>query len=258
MIFFAMLRNAVVGRLRRLRGSPSMILFCVLTMASSAVSAATDTAPGRRNQQIMSAYAGATLLWGYNAWWQDADKTSFHFTNEGWFGADTYRGGADKIGHLYFHYTSQRLLDGAFRWAGNDRRTAARLAAQVVGVTSVLIEITDGFTEEYGFSYEDLLIDFAGIGMGYLVDKHPALDNKLDFRLFLSTLAGCLAARFARCVPGLQRADLPVRSEAERLSPIQCQSRSTVSGDFRRIRHHGLPAGTRPTRSIHYSASICQ
>lgn len=168
---------------------PVAILMAMVSVFLTSARASAQTAPEteqdtlHRSRYIAATYASATLLWGYNAWWQNADKSGFHVEHEGWFGENTYRGGADKMGHLYFHYASNRILNDAFRWAGNEREKAAKMSATLVGSMSILIELTDGFTEDFGFSYEDLVMDFAGIGLGYLADNHPALDEKMDFRL---------------------------------------------------------------------------
>src|SRR5689334_16624300 len=44
---------------------------------------------------------GAPIKYGTNSW---------HFTNEGWFGYDTYAGGADKVSHFIISSGVSRLL----------------------------------------------------------------------------------------------------------------------------------------------------
>lgn len=55
-------------------------------------------------------------------------------------------------------------------------------AALSVGVM-LGIEVSDGLSEGYGFSYQDALIDLAGAGFSVLRNRFPELKNKVDFRL---------------------------------------------------------------------------
>jgi hypothetical protein len=45
------------------------------------------------------------------------------------------------------------------------------------------VELFDGFSEDHGFSYEDMVLDALGIGLAYARYKVPGLREVLDFRL---------------------------------------------------------------------------
>jgi hypothetical protein len=129
---------------------------------------------------------GATLsVLGYGAshWWQDGMNSSFRTVDEGWFGQNTYTGGADKLGHMYSTYVGTRLLTGAFEWAGNDRDTAAWLAAATTWGVMLAVEVGDGYSQRFRFSKEDLIMNTLGTGLGLLMEKQPELDQLVDFRL---------------------------------------------------------------------------
>ena len=130
---------------------------------------------------LAGGYALGMALYGYNAWWQD-NTGDFRIEGEGWFGQNSYRGGADKLGHFYTTYVSTRLLSHAFYHLGNEHPKARRMAGLLVGSTTFAIEVLDGYTKDIGFSWEDLVMDAAGIGFGLLLDKQPDLDAKFDFR----------------------------------------------------------------------------
>lgn len=136
----------------------------------------------RRTRLLIAGYTAATLAYGYNAWWENLD-TSFELRDEGWFEEDSYRGGADKFGHAYFGYASTRLLTWSFQWAGNDALRSRRLGAGLTGSLLLAVEVFDGFTEEFGFGAGDLLMNGVGIGLGWLLESHPAWDELFDFRL---------------------------------------------------------------------------
>jgi hypothetical protein len=154
-----------------------------------------------RTRALIGGYSMATALYGYLTWWsKDVDRhklqedgtvitetlsnrsSQFNFRNEGWFGADTPNGGADKLGHAFSFYLSTRLLSKGLMWAGNERQSAARMAALTSGSVSLAVEIIDGFSEEYGFSYEDLVMNLVGIGSAMWLEAYPQWDDVIDLR----------------------------------------------------------------------------
>lgn len=134
------------------------------------------------NYEFLGVAASITAL-GFRSWnW--GDSSSFHITNEGWFGNDTKSGGIDKLGHAYAGYAiseffQYRLLASG---GGYDRQTAALHAALFSAVMVTYIEGFDGFTGSQGFSREDMVMNAAGIGFSYLRGVYPGLADKLDFR----------------------------------------------------------------------------
>ncbi|MBU1692182.1 MAG: YfiM family protein [Gammaproteobacteria bacterium] len=136
-----------------------------------------------RTQAIIWGGAGTILAYGATVWWKDGSSGHFRTTNEGWFGQDTYTGGADKLGHAYSTYVGTRLLASAFEWAGNDRDDAVILSAATVFGTLLAVETLDGFSERYKFSKEDLIMNAVGTGLGLLFEKNKRLDDLFDFRL---------------------------------------------------------------------------
>lgn len=135
-----------------------------------------------RTGLLISSVVLGTTLYGATAWWEDS-SSEFRVRHEDWFGADTPNGGADKVGHAYSFYVSTRLLRGGFEWAGHSRRKAAQLAGVTSAALSVGVEIMDGFTDKYGFSTEDMIMNLSGIGVGVLLDSYPQWDDLFDIRL---------------------------------------------------------------------------
>jgi hypothetical protein len=136
-----------------------------------------------RTQALIWGGAGTVLAYGATVWWKDGSSGHFRTTSEGWFGQDTYTGGADKLGHAYSTYAGTRLLAHAFEWAGNDRDDAIALSAATVFGTLLAVETLDGFSERYKFSKEDLIMNAVGTGLGLLFEKNKRLDDLFDFRL---------------------------------------------------------------------------
>lgn len=150
--------------------------------------AALSTAPGERPA---GSHAGAILLgtsaalavYGKQQWWGDGFDGRFKAVNEGWFGASTYSGGADKLGHFYMSYASTRLLTCALVADGGGHARSLRIAAWYALGAFAAIEVLDGFSRQWTFSREDMLMNAAGVGAAVLLERHPGIDRVLDLRL---------------------------------------------------------------------------
>jgi hypothetical protein len=137
----------------------------------------------RRNLGIIIGSAAAVGLYGKQKWWQDGFNSRLSTANEGWFGQNTYNGGADKLGHFFMNYAGTRLMNKAFVWAGNDPETSLAFAAwSTLGIFTA-VEVLDGFSRRWHFSKEDALINAAGTGAALLFERNPALDRLFDIRL---------------------------------------------------------------------------
>lgn len=129
---------------------------------------------------------GGSLLvaaYGLDKWWNEGFTGNFRSENEGWFGQNTEYGGADKVGHMWFSYLSARLFTQGFEAAGNERGPAQKLGFWTALGVGVGVEVLDGFSRQYRFSKEDVVMNLAGAGFGYLMERHPDLDRLVDFRL---------------------------------------------------------------------------
>ncbi len=125
--------------------------------------------------------AGATALYGLLFW--DYGTSSFRFGGEGWFGADTAYGGADKTGHAWTTYLLCNVFNALYRYWGYEPEEAAlRGTLSGLGMVTV-VEIGDGFSRAHGFSWEDQLANTVGAGLAYLLLRVPELDRVVDFRM---------------------------------------------------------------------------
>jgi hypothetical protein len=150
-------------------------------------SASADAARKVRALQLNAAATGIVLGWGVVNW--DYFQQSPKAKPEGWFGNNTDSGGADKLGHLYSGYALTHLWDYLYRDLGYAEKDAARLGAlSALGVTG-LMELGDSFSN-FGFSYEDMLMNIAGSALGYLFLSDAELAKKIDFRIEYSLNLG--------------------------------------------------------------------
>jgi hypothetical protein len=136
-----------------------------------------------RTRALVLGGVAAVGAYGAGVWWKEGVTGQFRTVNEGWFGQDTYTGGADKFGHAYATYTGTRLLARGFEWAGSGADQSLKLAALTVFGTMSAVEVMDGFSKKYRFSKEDFTMNALGVGLAWLFEKNPAADKLLDFRL---------------------------------------------------------------------------
>ncbi len=103
---------------------------------------------------------GGTMAALYAAWYKDYPKSSFHSFNDfkEW-------GQMDKFGHIYSAYTESRLSIDVWKWAGLSRKKSIWIGGLSGPVYQTAIEILDGFSEEWGWSWTDFSANLVGGGM---------------------------------------------------------------------------------------------
>lgn len=129
---------------------------------------------------LNTAAMGTIVTWGLINW--DYGQRRPAARSEEWFGRATKSGGADKLGHLYSGYLISHLFSSAYRAWDYPAETASRMGAlSSLGLTT-LMEVGDSFSP-FGFSYEDMVMNTLGAGLGYAFDHYPELQRKVDLRL---------------------------------------------------------------------------
>lgn len=101
-------------------------------------------------------YAG-TMTGLYFLWYADYSESKFHFFNDNneWFQLD-------KIGHSAAGYYISRYAFDIFRWTGLKNNTAVLYGTLSSFICQTGIEIFDGFSDGWGFSYGDFAANIAG------------------------------------------------------------------------------------------------
>ena len=131
--------------------------------------------------EIGAVFGGVTYLGIDN--WNWGSSNSFKTTDEGWFGTDTHSAGADKLGHMYSSFLINELFTKQLIRKTNNVSESAKKAALFSTGIMLWVEVFDGYSEDHGFSYEDVVFNSAGIGLSYLKNTVPGLDEKLDLRV---------------------------------------------------------------------------
>lgn len=124
---------------------------------------------------------GTTI--GY-AWGNSQDEIpfhgTFHFTAEGFFGKNTYAGGADKAAHLVDYTVAERALQMTYRRIGYTDTQSQWLGFATSLAAGLTTEIGDG-TTIFGFSWEDFTMDFLGAFSAMTLSR-TGWDDTFGFR----------------------------------------------------------------------------
>ena len=116
----------------------------------------------RRNAVVLTETSlGAITLIGLNQlWYADYPRSSFKTINdsEEWLQMD-------KLGHVFSSYQLGRLGANTLNWAGV-RKKDQLLYGSTLGLGFLTaVEVMDGFSEEWGFSWTDMAANVTGTGL---------------------------------------------------------------------------------------------
>ena len=121
---------------------------------------ASDTVNRHRVHAVCIGQAGiwaGSLLALNQAWYAHYPRSAFHFFNDNheWLQID-------KTGHAWSAYWGAQFSASLFRWSGLSRQRSALYGAGMGIAYESVIEILDGFSKKWGFSYGDMLANTSG------------------------------------------------------------------------------------------------
>lgn len=96
----------------------------------------------------------------YQAWYKDYELVGFHTFNDMGEWNDM-----DKAGHLLTAHLESNLSFKGALWTGMNRRKAMWTAAGVGMLLQSTVEVMDGFSQKWGFSWGDMAFNAAGVGL---------------------------------------------------------------------------------------------
>ncbi|MCO4822438.1 MAG: DUF2279 domain-containing protein [Flavobacteriaceae bacterium] len=116
----------------------------------------------RRNGVIITeATAAGFALIGLNTlWYDDYDRSKFHVYND----IDEWLQ-MDKIGHAFTTYNMGRLGADALNWSGVSKKNQLIYGGTLGFTFMTAVEIFDGLSKEWGFSWSDMAANAAGTGL---------------------------------------------------------------------------------------------
>ena len=116
----------------------------------------------KRNAVVITEASIATLsVIGLNElWYKDYPKSNFHTINDGkeWMQMD-------KLGHVFSSYQLGRFGAEALAWSGVRKKDQLVYGATIGFGFLTAIEVLDGFSEEWGFSWSDMAANAAGTSL---------------------------------------------------------------------------------------------
>lgn len=116
----------------------------------------------RRNAVVISeaSIAGLTLVGLNQLWYADFERSKFHTVNDNneWLQMD-------KIGHVFSSYQMGRFGAELLNWSGVSKKDQLVYGATLGFGFLTAVEILDGYSEEWGFSWGDVLANASGTGL---------------------------------------------------------------------------------------------
>jgi hypothetical protein len=125
-----------------------------------------DPADSLDRVRFWTCAAGGAAIYGgfsvalYNAWYKGYELTGFHTFDD--FGEWHHM---DKAGHLFTTYMESNYAFRGALWTGMDRRAAMWTGAGVGMLLQTTVEVMDGFSAKWGFSWSDMAFNVAGAGL---------------------------------------------------------------------------------------------
>lgn len=102
----------------------------------------------------------ATVVGLDRAWYAGYPRSRFHFFND-WNGWRQM----DKMGHAFTAYFESRWVGEMYVWAGVAQRKAAYIGAGAGLLFQTSLEMLDGFSSAWGFSWGDMAFNTLGSGL---------------------------------------------------------------------------------------------
>jgi len=116
----------------------------------------------RRNAVIISESStmGLSLLGLNQLWYADYPRSKFHTLND----ADEWLQ-MDKVGHVFSSYQIGRAGANILNWSGVSKKNQLVYGSTLGFTFLTAVEVFDGFSEEWGFSWSDMAANAAGTGI---------------------------------------------------------------------------------------------
>lgn len=141
------------------------------------------TPPAPIKNRVWTVAAGHAALWTASylaldkAWYDGFAKSDFHFFNDNgeW-------NQMDKAGHTWTAYQVSRLSAGLWKWSGLSESKSALLGGVSGLAYQSIIEIQDGFSSEWGFSWGDMAANFLGAAT-FVSQQLGWHEQRLQFKL---------------------------------------------------------------------------
>ncbi|MCO5234452.1 MAG: YfiM family protein [Chitinophagales bacterium] len=128
------------------------------------------------NLSIGTIYAGMNSWWS-SAWYSKYDRERFHLFNDNgeWLQMD-------KAAHIFNAYFISRWGHNLYRWAGVPPKHSPWVGMLVGNMWQLSIEVHDGFSKKWGFSWGDMAANFSG-SLIFGLQQYFWHDQKLNIKI---------------------------------------------------------------------------
>lgn len=157
-----------------------ILLFLLLLNLSNFKAQSDSARSNTRSKKIIlasssSLIAGGSLVYLSKAWYLQYNNGKFHFFNDNgeWLQMD-------KMGHFWTTYNTGRLMMDAFDWAGFSKKQKLLYGGGIGFAYMTCIEVMDGYSKGWGFSYGDMIAN--ALGTGAAISQEAAWNEQ---RIFL-------------------------------------------------------------------------
>lgn len=136
------------------------------------------------------------------AWYQHYAREKFHFFND-----NAEWNQMDKLGHAWTTYQVSRVAHEWWKWTGMSDTKSAILGGSFGMLYQGMIEIQDGFSSKWGFSWGDMGANFAGAA-AFVTQQLAWKDQRIQIKFsywphaYPAELTGRRDQLFGASVPG--------------------------------------------------------
>lgn len=122
-----------------------------------------DTLNQKRQKTVyltQGSLAALSLVGLNQLWYKDYERSSFHTINDTneWLQMD-------KFGHMFSAYHLSRVGAETMAWSGANQKSQLLYGAGLGFVFLTTVEVFDGFSKEWGFSWSDIVANTLGTGL---------------------------------------------------------------------------------------------
>jgi len=132
----------------------------------------------RRNSIVLTEASLATIsLIGLNEiWYADFERSNFQFINDNsqWLQMD-------KAGHVFSSYQVGRIGAELLQWSGVSKKKQLAYGATLGFGFLTAVEVLDGYSKEWGFSWGDILANASGTGL-YIGQELLWNEQRIDLK----------------------------------------------------------------------------
>lgn len=151
--------------------------------AQSGIQTFFTPAPEFNKGRVIGVSVGTAVLYGlsmyflYRAWYKGHKMSKFHFFNDNreWLLTD-------KLGHASAAYNIGRGYYDLMRWSGLKNNESAWIGGAVGLIFLTSIEVFDGYSDGWGFSWGDMAANLAGAGL-FMGQQFGWQDQRISMKI---------------------------------------------------------------------------